>query len=287
MGKLILSVMIPAYNASSTLATSVKSALRDLPQDSEVLIYFDGPDPKASKVVEAINDDRIRVLESSENCGVSHARNMLIEHAKGEFVANLDADDISLPNRFKRQIDLLQAGYGDIVFSNSIHLKKWHKAFTVRPNLPFAMGHKVSPIALALFNPFVNSTMASKVATIAGLGEYTNAAAPAEDYEMWMRASLKRLRLARDNRYSVLYRVHENQISQTVKSNESLQSQEILLNSKRLIWSELGILDSNGQLDKKAAKRLLINSSKTAEIELLGIKGFLKQLSFPRNLEKP
>lgn len=280
MGKLILSVMIPAYDASATLAASVKSALRDLPHNSEVLIYLDGPDPKASKVIEALKDNRIRVLESSENRGEFHARNMLVDNARGKFVANLDADDITLPNRFKRQIKLLESGYGDIVFSNSIHLSRRSRIIALRPNWPFPMSHSVSPMALALYDPFVNSTMACRLTTIARLDGYHDF--PGTDYEMWIRAALRGLRLARDNKYGVLYRVHEKQLTQSISWHESLQSDGVLLDTKRLLWNELGILDSNGQLNVDAASKLLRKSSKTAEIEFFGIAEFVKQISFRR-----
>jgi glycosyltransferase involved in cell wall biosynthesis len=275
MGNLILSVMIPCYDSSATLAACIKSALRDLPRNSEVLIYLDGTDPKASKVVETIKDNRVRVLESHENRGEFHARNKLIENAKGEFVANLDADDLTLRYRFNRQIKLLENGYGDIVFSNAIYLKNRSFITTLRPNFPFPMTHVVSPIALALYDPFVNPTMASRLTTLAGLGGYRDC--PAPDYEMWIRAAGKGLRLARDGKYGVLHRVHEKQMTQSLDWQEALKVDGTLLETKRLLWAQLGILKSNGELDLSVARKMLNQTSKLAEIELFGAPKFIKQ----------
>jgi glycosyltransferase involved in cell wall biosynthesis len=283
VGNLTLSVLVPCYDSSATLTASVKSALWDLPQSSEVLIYLDGSDPKASKVIETLKDTRVRVLESQVNRGVFHARNMLIEHARGKFVANLDADDITLPNRFGRQLKLLENGYGDIVFSNAIYLKNKSMITTLRPNWPFPMNYLVSPIALALYDPFVNSTMASRLTTVASLGGYTECAS--EDYEMWIRATVKGLRLARDNKYGVLHRVHDKQMTQSLDWQKALQSDEVLVDAKRLLWVELGILDSRGELDINAANKLLKRTSKLAEIELFGVAKFLKELPFRKRTE--
>jgi len=283
MGNLNLSVLIPCYNSSATLTASVKSALRDLPENSEVLIYLDGEDLKASKAMEMLKDNRVRVLESHKNRGEFHARNMLIEHARGKFVANLDADDITLPNRFIRQLKLLETGYGDIVFSNSISLKNKSTITTLRPNWPFPMNYLVSPMALALYNPFVNPTMASRLTTISRLDGYHDC--PSPDYEMWIRATVRGLRLARDNKYGVLYRVHEKQMTESPDWQKSLQSDGVLRDSKRLLWLELGILDSTGELDTNAANKLLSGASKLAEIELFGIAKFLKELPFRKRTE--
>ena len=267
--------MIPAYDASATLAVAVKSALRDLPQNSEVLIYLDGADPKASKVLETIKDKRVRVLESYENSGVFHARNMLIDNAKGKFVANLDADDVTLRYRFKRQIKLLEEDYSDIVFSNAIYLKHKRWGTTLRPLFPFPMNHLVSPIALALYDPFVNPTMASRLTTLAGLGGYRDC--PAEDYEMWIRAAVKGLRLARDSNYGVLHRVHDKQMTHSLDWQKASKVDGVIRDSKRLLWKELGLLDSKEEFDIDAANNLLKRTSKLAEIELFGMSEFLKK----------
>lgn len=275
MESLILSVMVPCYDSSATVVACVRSALRDLPQNSEVLIYLDGADPKASKVLETIEDKRVRVLESYENRGEFHARNMLIDNAKGKFVANLDADDVTLRYRFNRQIKLLEGNYSDIVFSNAIYLKHKRWVTTLRPLFPFPMNHLVSPIALALYDPFVNPTMASRLTTLVGLGGYRDC--PAPDYEMWIRAAVKGLRLARDNKYGVLHRVHEKQLTQSPDWQKALKVDKTLLDIKRCLWAELGIADSSGDLDFAAANNLLKRTSKLAEIELFGMAEFLKK----------
>ena len=275
MGNLILSVLVPCYRASATLTASIKSALRDLPHNSEVLIYLDGLDAKASKAIELINDNRIRVVESHQNRGEYHARNMLVEHARGDYVANLDSDDITLPKRFLRQIKLLEAGYGEIVFSNAIHLKNNSRITTLRPLFPFSMSYLVSPTALALYNPFVNSTMACRMNTVASLDGFRSCTSP--DYEMWIRAATKGIRIARDNKYGVLYRVHDKQMTQSLDWQKASKVDGVIRDSKRLLWQELGLLDSKEEFDIDAANNLLKRTSKLAEIELFGMAEFLKK----------
>ena len=94
-----VSVIIPAYKAEKYIKATIESVLNQTMEDFEVLVIDDGsPDHQASIVKEVMQKDSRVSYFLKENGGVSSARNFGYKHAKGEFLAFLDADDLWLPN---------------------------------------------------------------------------------------------------------------------------------------------------------------------------------------------
>ena len=89
----MISVVIPCYNAERTIRRCVESLLAGNWQDLEVILCDDGSSDRTAELCRGIADPRVRVIVSEKNCGVSHARNLGLEAARGEYVAFIDADD--------------------------------------------------------------------------------------------------------------------------------------------------------------------------------------------------
>ena len=97
------SVIIPVYNASTTLCRCLDSLVCQLPRQAEVLVINDGSTDDSLSICEqyAAQYPQI-VLFSKENGGVSSARNLGLDHAKGEYVLFLDSDDALNERYFER-----------------------------------------------------------------------------------------------------------------------------------------------------------------------------------------
>jgi teichuronic acid biosynthesis glycosyltransferase TuaG len=106
---MLVSIVIPAYNAASFIERTINSVLSQTYQNFEVLVFNDGSKDNTLEVIQKLsqNDTRIKVLDK-KNSGVSDTRNLGIEMSKGEFIAFLDADDIWLPNKLEIQVSLMQ-----------------------------------------------------------------------------------------------------------------------------------------------------------------------------------
>jgi len=104
-----VSVILPFYNAGKTLAAAVESILQQTFTNFELLLIdnnsTDTSEPIALKLAE--KENRIRLL-SEEKQGVAHAMNCGLKNARGQFVARMDADDISLPERLEKQVHFLK-----------------------------------------------------------------------------------------------------------------------------------------------------------------------------------
>jgi glycosyltransferase involved in cell wall biosynthesis len=94
----LISVVIPAYNAESFIEHTLTSVLQQTYQNIEVLVVDDGSQDSTADIVKSFaqSDSRV-ILLSQSNSGLSSARNQGIKHAKGEFIAFIDADDIYYP----------------------------------------------------------------------------------------------------------------------------------------------------------------------------------------------
>lgn len=103
-----VTVVIPAYNAMTYLPETLDSILNQTFTDFEVLIVNDGSTDQIAAWAAEISDTRVKVI-SQENQGLPGARNTGITHAKGEFVAFLDADDLWESTKLKKQVDCLDS----------------------------------------------------------------------------------------------------------------------------------------------------------------------------------
>ncbi|MCJ1714155.1 glycosyltransferase family 2 protein [Curtobacterium sp. VKM Ac-2922] len=205
-----LSVVIPARNAAKTLQRALTSTLRSAPAHSEVLVMDDGSHDGTADVAASIDDKRIKVLRSSSGLGVASALNTLLDEARGEFVARMDADDITLPGRFRAQLKRLRSG-ADFTFGGVIH---FGTGLTLPyPSPPLAISPLAFPIALLVENPVAHSTMSARTASVKSLGGYR--VCLAEDYDLWLRAAASGLRLERTSRPVTALRRHREQVTAT------------------------------------------------------------------------
>ena len=102
-----VSVIIPAYNVAWCVRRAVDSALAQSLREVEVIVINDGSTDETLQVLAAYGD-AIQVIDQV-NGGMSHARNVGIRAARGQYVAFLDADDWWLPEKLARQIELMES----------------------------------------------------------------------------------------------------------------------------------------------------------------------------------
>ena len=106
----LLTVLMPVYNADKFLDESINSILSQTYSEFELLILDDASTDNSLKIIKAYakKDKRIKVLVNQKNRGEAKCRNRLLKNSKTEFIAWMDADDISLEDRLQTQIDFLK-----------------------------------------------------------------------------------------------------------------------------------------------------------------------------------
>ena len=106
MSEVKVSVVMSVYNAEKYLHEAIESMLKQTLTNFEFIIVNDGSTDDSLKIIDSFKDERI-VLINQKNTGLEEALNNGIYIAKGDFIARMDADDISLPHRLQKQYDFL------------------------------------------------------------------------------------------------------------------------------------------------------------------------------------
>lgn len=115
----MISVIMSTYKEDeSQLRQSIESILNQTYQDFEFIIILDNPENDMHRRVihdYAAKDSRIRFYPNETNMGLASSLNRGLKLAKGDYIARMDADDISLSNRFEKQLNYLKSNHVDLI----------------------------------------------------------------------------------------------------------------------------------------------------------------------------
>lgn len=105
----LVSVVMPAYNAGDFLRPAIDSILNQTYINFELIVVNDASEDETFKILPSYKklDKRIRVINTKANLGVAKSASLGVSHAKGQFVARMDADDVAVPTRIEKQIKFL------------------------------------------------------------------------------------------------------------------------------------------------------------------------------------
>ena len=105
---MLVSVLLPCYNSDSLIDQAVQSILDQTFEDWELIIVDDASTDQSVNIVTGIQDRRIKLIQFNKNSGYPVAMNEGIAHAKGKYIARMDADDVSAPRRLEEQLKALE-----------------------------------------------------------------------------------------------------------------------------------------------------------------------------------
>ena len=211
-----VSVILPVRDGGPYLNEAVDSILDSVFEELELLVVDDhSTDGFVGRLERA--DPRLRVLSHTGE-GVSGAFNYGLAHASGPFVARMDADDISLPNRFLDQLEYLERNPEVAICGGKVEL------FSDQPlaggNLRYQrwLNQCVTPrqIHQELFieSPIPNPTALFRREAIDRLGGYHNPGWP-EDYDLFLRADTAGMRMGKPGKVVLKWREHGQRLTHT------------------------------------------------------------------------
>ena len=200
---------MPTKNAERHVRLAVISTLAALPRSSELIVVNDASTDGTVDRLSSLRDSRIRVVQGLGD-GIVGALNLGLKLSNGNFVARMDSDDVCLPWRFSSQLRKMRANPGlDFVFSTAIVFGRPLAPFYIAPQLPWSLGDGDFRRILSRRNPAVHPTMLARAAAMRSLEGYSDC--PAEDEELWLRASLQNYKLARIGLPGIALRLHSEQ----------------------------------------------------------------------------
>lgn len=209
----LISVLLPAYNCAGTLADAVESILAQTLGDFELIVVNDGSTDGTAAVLDglAARDARVRPLHTA-NGGIVQALNTALAQARGEFIARMDGDDRSHPERFARQVAYLREHPRCVCVGTLFRLMDAEGDITsVQP----ATG-ELRQTDLSVFPPHVavlpHPSIMLRGRAVRELGGYRHGFKHAEDFDLY-------LRLARCGELGMVqqplldYRIHGGSLS--------------------------------------------------------------------------
>ena len=201
----MISVLMATNNCNDYLKKAVRSILDQSFEDFELLVVANGPDAKDIEnfLLENFSEEKRLVIIKSDIPQLAYALNVGIEHAKFDYVARMDADDIAHPERLKLQLEYLLNNDLDVV-GTDIRIINQSEEVTGYKVLP--KGSSINKY-LPFKNVFVHPSILIRKSMLIKVRGY-NAGFNSEDYDLWLR--LKRIGVRWDNMPETLldYRMH-------------------------------------------------------------------------------
>jgi len=204
-----LSVILTTYNDGRFVAEALESILGQTFTDFEVVVADDVSTDNTLDIVSRYKDPRIRILQNKVNLGLARNLNAALPHCRAELVARQDGDDVSLPERFARQIAFLQhQPEVALVGTQDIWIDEAGNE-TARHWFPTDCDEIVE--CLKERNCFNHSSVMFRKEAIENLGGYRPFPG-CEDYDLWVRVAALRPVANLDERL-VLRRIREGSMS--------------------------------------------------------------------------
>lgn len=209
---------MPVHNGEKYLREAIDSILNQTFHDYEFIIIDDGSMDNSVDIIQSFNDPRIRLFQNDVNKGVSSVRNLGLREACSEYIAWLDADDISLPVRLEKQVELLDSEPQTGLCGT------WTK--TIGTNEGFESYYPVNNDIIKCEFIFTNPLATSSIMLRKQILQDNNLLfnldySIAEDYDMWERVS-QFTEITNIPEVLTLYRLHGNQVTSSDKGRNSV-----------------------------------------------------------------
>ena len=209
----LVSVIIPAYNASEFIGETLDSVFAQTFTDFEVILINDGsPDTDALERTLQSYSSNLHYIKQ-ENRGAAAARNTGLRAACGEFVAFLDADDTWFPSFLEKQMDFLDSKKADFIFCDALLFGE--SPLTGRTFMQVQPpGGEVTPERLLAIDVTVlTSTVVSRKAPILEVGLFDESLRRGHDFDLWLRLAKLGIRFAYSREVLARHRIVESGLS--------------------------------------------------------------------------
>jgi glycosyltransferase involved in cell wall biosynthesis len=220
----VISVVMPVYNSGQFLNLAIESILDQTYTDYEFIIINDGSTDHTESVILSYTDSRIKYFKNPINLGIVATLNKGIELAKGTYLARMDADDISLPERFEKQHHFMESNPKIAVCGSQAFYINTMGIKTGQTDLP-VQGNKIKA-QLLFYNTFIHPTTFFKTEVIKEI-RYRSDYHYAEDYCLLAQIS-RGHQVGNLSEPLLLYRVHEGNTTATKKKEMSIAHLKVL-----------------------------------------------------------
>lgn len=241
-----ISVLMSVYNTNvNYLTESIESILNQTYRDFEFIIVNDGSQkPYIQKVLEKYGrkDSRIVILENKENLGLTKSLNRGLRIARGEYIARMDSDDISVSDRFERQIDYLEKHKEVSVLGSRVKKIGEKQTGENRYYIDYTQGcYERFRIKMFFRNVGpVHPSIMIRRAFLEKYGiSYKETIRKAQDYSFYMDCIMNGGKIYNYPEILLYYRLHRNQITVKDNSEQNEYAKTVVIDSLRKVGFEM------------------------------------------------
>jgi glycosyltransferase involved in cell wall biosynthesis len=234
MNSSLVSVIIPCYNASKYVEKAVRSIMEQTYNNLEILVANDCSTDNTLEILELLSkeDSRIKIINNDQNLKIVKTLNKLISIANGKYIARMDADDISLPDRIEKQVFFLEENHEyALCGTNAWHINESGNIIG-KSNLPLT--YEDNKFYLDYYSTFYHPTIMIR-SDVYKNNLYSDDFLYAEDYELWCRLIFKeKIKAANLNERLFKYRFFQTQ-SSSVHHQEQITASSKIFDSYEII----------------------------------------------------
>jgi len=253
----VVSIVMPVYNVEKYVTEAINSILSQTFTDFELIILDDSSTDTSNEEIKKFNDSRIVYHRNIKNIGLAENLNTGLRLAKGKYIARMDGDDISLPERLRIQVEYLEKHPEIDLCSCAMELFGTEQQIWIRDNDPEQV-----KITMLFFSPVLHASSIWRRESFSKNNLYFNQDAfPAEDYDLWSRAVFH-CKLVNIPEVMYKYRIHGIQVTKT-DDRAAEKSKEIQLKY---------ILKALPSLSAESANNFIANFIHNVGIDLNDLK---------------
>ena len=182
----MITIIMGVYNGAASLGEALDSIIAQTYTDWELIVCNDGSTDNTLNILNdyALHDERIKIISNTTNCGLAASLNRCLDAAKGDYIARMDCDDISVPERLEKQLHYLEENAEcDLVgtYMQEFDSSGKHQVIAVK--------ERPTKYDLPKMAPFSHATILVRTHVMKSLGGYhiSKHTVRTEDVDLWYR----------------------------------------------------------------------------------------------------
>lgn len=242
------SVIMSVYNTKEEyLREAIESILNQTFKDFEFIIFDDASNITTKSIIKSYHDERIVLIENSNNVGLTVNLNKGLDLSKGRYIVRMDADDVSYPNRLEETIAYLEKNKDVNILGTYV---RWEKRTAKSYG---RISRKARKVLFLITNagPVHSSTVIRKSFLEKYELKYDEYYTNAQDYELWTRC-IDRTDIVIYPKPLLYYRVHHGQVSGAQRNQQENYANQI----RSVLFKRLEITEDVEYIEKFIRSRL-------------------------------
>ncbi|MBW2003738.1 MAG: glycosyltransferase [Deltaproteobacteria bacterium] len=247
----LITVLMAVYNGEKCLDHTIESILSQTFTDFEFLIINDCSTDRTADVIRSYNDARIRLHSNETNIGQTKSLNVGLNLAKGKYIARMDADDYSMPNRLERQYHYItQHPEYSVVGTDCLVMDESNAKRSISKGY-----FKYEDIIIKLLtgSPINHVSVLMNRADIVRIGAYDPKYKISADFDLWSRLIRQGYKITTLREVLCAYRVSEGSYSNRNEARKVKENTDIIFENIRYI--------SNYVVNRESVKQLICRFS--------------------------